>query len=73
MKKKNIGQKVLEGLREIKSGKATRRTVINIPAEIKAIRENMDLSQAEFADCSALAKGPCRNGNRAGASRPARH
>ncbi len=56
MKKRNIGQEVLEGIREIKAGKAARRTVINIPAEIKAIRDNMDLSQAGFAELLGVSK-----------------
>lgn len=56
MKKKNIGQEVLEGIREIKAGKAARRTVVNIPAEIKSIREKMDLSQAEFAELLGVSK-----------------
>lgn len=56
MKKRNIGQEVLEGVREIKAGKAARQTVINIPAEIKAIRENMDLSQAGFAELLGVSK-----------------
>lgn len=56
MKKRNIGQEVLEGIREIKSGKAARRTVVNIPAEIKSIREKMDLSQAEFAELLGVSK-----------------
>lgn len=56
MKKRNIGQEVLEGIREIKAGKAARRTVVNIPAEIKSIREKMDLSQAEFAELLGVSK-----------------
>ena len=56
MKKRNIGLEVLEGIREVKSGKAARRTVFNVPAEIKAIRERMDVSQAEFAGLLGISK-----------------
>jgi len=56
MKKRDIGKEVLEGIREIKAGKATRRTVIDIPAEIKNIREQLDLSQAEFAEMLGVSK-----------------
>lgn len=56
MKKRNIGLEVLEGIREIKSGKAARRTSIDIPAEIKAIREKTKLSQAAFAEMLGISK-----------------
>jgi len=56
MKKRNTGLEVLESIREIKSGKAARRTVINVPEEIKSIRERMDLSQAEFAELLGVSK-----------------
>lgn len=56
MKKRNIGQEVLEGIREIKSGKAARRTVIDVPEEIKAIRDGLGLSQAEFAELLGVSK-----------------
>ena len=56
MRKRNIGQEVLEGIREIKSGKAARRTIINVPDEIKGIREKLDVSQAEFAEMIGVSK-----------------
>lgn len=56
MKSRNIGMEVLEGIREIKSGKAARRTIISIPEEIKSIRERLDLSQAEFAELLGVSK-----------------
>ncbi|MBI4829869.1 MAG: helix-turn-helix domain-containing protein [Nitrospinae bacterium] len=56
MKKRNIGIEVLDGIREIKSGKAARRTTIDIPAEIRAIREKMDLSQSDFAELLGISK-----------------
>ena len=45
-RKRNIGLEILEGLREIKSGKHGR--VINIP-DVAEIREKTGLSQARFA------------------------
>jgi putative transcriptional regulator len=56
MKKRNIGQEVLESIKEIKRGGAARRTVINVPTEIKAIREKLDVSQAEFAELLGVSK-----------------
>ena len=45
-RKRNIGQEILDGLREIKSGKHGR--VINVP-DVAEIREKTGLSQARFA------------------------
>ncbi|MBI5179723.1 MAG: type II toxin-antitoxin system MqsA family antitoxin [Nitrospinae bacterium] len=56
MRKRDIGKEVLEGIREIKTGKAARRTVINVPEEIKAIRNSMDVSQSEFAELLGVSK-----------------
>ncbi|MBI3793517.1 MAG: type II toxin-antitoxin system MqsA family antitoxin [Nitrospinae bacterium] len=56
MKKRNIGHEVLESIREIKSGGAVRRTVVSVPGEIRAIREKMDASQAEFAELLGVSK-----------------
>ena len=44
--KRDIGQEIFDGLREIKSGKHGR--VINVP-DIAEIREKTGLSQARFA------------------------
>ena len=56
MKNRNVGQEVLEGIREIKSGKAARRTIIDVPGEIKGIRKKLDVSQAEFAEMIGVSK-----------------
>lgn len=45
--KRNVGQEVLDGLREIKRGRHGR--VINVPA-VGDIRQKTGLSQARFAD-----------------------
>jgi putative transcriptional regulator len=45
-RKRDIGQEILDGLREIKSGKHGR--VINVP-DVAEIREKTGLSQARFA------------------------
>jgi putative transcriptional regulator len=44
--KRNIGQEILDGLREIKSGERGR--VINVP-DVASIRTKTGLSQARFA------------------------
>ena len=44
--KRNIGREILEGLREIKSGRHAR--VVNIP-RVASIREETGLSQERFA------------------------
>lgn len=49
MKKRNIGDEILQGIREIKSGKG-RRFKVDIPENISAIRQKMELSQSEFAE-----------------------
>lgn len=56
MKKRDIGKEVLEGIRDMKKGKSGRRTAIDVPAEIKSIREEMDLSQSEFAELIGVSK-----------------
>lgn len=45
-RKRDIGREILDGLREIKSGKHGR--VINVP-DVAEIREKTGLSQARFA------------------------
>ena len=44
--KRNVGQEILEGLRQLKRGEVGR--VVNIP-DVAAIRERTGLSQAKFA------------------------
>ncbi len=44
--KRNVGVEILEGIRELKAGKAGR--VVNVPA-VAEIREKIGLSQARFA------------------------
>ena len=44
--KRNVGQEILEGLRELKRGEIGR--VVNLPS-VAAIRERTGLSQAKFA------------------------
>jgi len=56
MKRRDVGKEVLEGIRDMKKGKVGRRTFIDIPAEIKSIREEMDLSQSEFAELIGVSK-----------------
>jgi putative transcriptional regulator len=56
MKKRDIGKEILEGIREMKKGKAGRRNTIDVPVEIKSIRGEMDLSQSEFAELIGVSK-----------------
>jgi putative transcriptional regulator len=44
--KRNVGQEILDGLRELKRGEVSR--VINVP-DVATIRENTGLSQSRFA------------------------
>lgn len=46
--KRDIGQEILEGIAAIKSGKGTRKTM-QIPSDVKSIREKIGLSQSAFA------------------------
>ena len=48
MSKRNIGQELLEGIQAIKAGQG-RRVVVQIPGDVKEIRDRMDLSQSAFA------------------------
>jgi len=45
-KKRDIGKEILDGVRELKSGKTSR--VVNVPA-VSDIREKTGLSQSRFA------------------------
>ena len=48
MKKRNIGAELLEGVRAIKRGEG-RRTELQFPRDVAAVREKIGLSQAAFA------------------------
>lgn len=48
MKKRDIGQEILEGIRAIKKGEG-RRFEVKAPADVKEIREHLQLSQSAFA------------------------
>ena len=48
MKKRNIGQEILEGVKAIKEGKG-RRIKVELSSEVKKIRERLHLSQSAFA------------------------
>ena len=47
MSKRNIGQEILDGLREIKAGKGTRHEVAE--PDVRIVREKSGLSQSAFA------------------------
>jgi len=53
MPNRNIGQEVLEGIREIKAykegKKALRTRILKEPASVREIRTRLKLSQSEFA------------------------
>jgi putative transcriptional regulator len=46
-KKRDIGREILDGLRELKEGRASR--VINVP-DVAKVREKTGLSQSRFAE-----------------------
>ena len=48
MSKRDIGEEILEGIREIKAGRG-RRIKIDIPDDVYEIREGMKLTQSAFA------------------------
>ena len=48
MKKRDVGQEILEGLKAIKEGKG-RRFKVELPSDVKQIREHLHLSQSAFA------------------------
>jgi putative transcriptional regulator len=48
MKRRDIGQELLEAVREIKSGEG-RRVTLTPPRDVRAIREHTGLSQSAFA------------------------
>lgn len=48
MKKRDVGQEILEGVKAIKGGKG-RRFEVELPSDVKKIRERLRLSQSAFA------------------------
>ncbi len=46
--KRNIGQELLEGIEAIRNGEGKRVTV-NLPSDVKTIRNKIGLSQSAFA------------------------
>ena len=49
MAKRDIGQEILDSINEIKAGNVGRVQVYITPAQIKAVRENVGVSQSSFA------------------------
>ena len=48
IKKRDIAQEMLDGIRAIKRGRG-KRYEVKLPADVRAIRERMSLSQSSFA------------------------
>jgi putative transcriptional regulator len=46
--KRDIGQELLGGVRAIKRGEG-RRIAVNVPQDVRTVRERMNLSQSAFA------------------------
>lgn len=46
--KRDIGQELLDGITAIKKGKG-KRTIVELPSDVKSIRKKMGLSQSAFA------------------------
>ena len=53
--KRDIGQELLDAVREIKAG-GGKRTRIEVPDDVKAIRERLNLSQSAFAALLGVSK-----------------
>ncbi|MBW2704621.1 MAG: type II toxin-antitoxin system MqsA family antitoxin [Deltaproteobacteria bacterium] len=53
--KRDIGQELLDGIREIKAG-GGKRTQIENPEDVKAIRTRLGLSQSAFAALLGVSK-----------------
>ena len=53
--KRDIGQELLDGIREIKAG-GGKRTHIENPEDVKAIRTRLNLSQSAFAALLGVSK-----------------
>ncbi len=47
-KKRNIGNEILQSLKDIKSGEG-KKSFVEIPSDIKQIRDELDISQIGFA------------------------
>jgi putative transcriptional regulator len=54
-KKRDIGQELLDSIREIKAG-GGKRTRIETPEDVRAIRKRLDLSQSAFAALLGVSK-----------------
>ena len=48
MSKRDLGKELIEGIQAIKRGKGKRYTV-DVPSDVKEIRERLGLSQSAFA------------------------
>ena len=48
MKKRDVGREILDGIKAIKEGKG-RRFKVELPSDVKKIREDLHLSQSAFA------------------------
>jgi putative transcriptional regulator len=67
--KRDIGQEILQGIREIKRGKYGR--VMTVPS-VADIREKTGLSQLRFAELLGVSVRLYKNGSKAGVRRPGR-
>ncbi|MCC7201974.1 MAG: helix-turn-helix domain-containing protein [Nitrospirae bacterium] len=48
MKKRDIGQEILDGIKDIKKGRGN-KFMVEVPSDVKKIRDNLNLSQSAFA------------------------
>ena len=54
-RKRNLGAEILEGIRQIKSGRPGR--VMTLPS-VRGIRERIELSQSQFAKLMVAGRNP---------------
>ena len=67
--KRNIGQEILDGIRQLKRGEHGR--VANAPS-VTRVREQTGLSQSNFATLLGSRSERCRNGSKADVHRQVR-
>lgn len=50
MSERNIEQELIDSIKEIKSGHSGRRFTVEVPLDIKTLREELGLSQRDFSN-----------------------
>ncbi len=69
--KRNIGEELLQAVRDIKAGKVGRVSTLEV-SPIAAARQKIGLSQSEFAKCLAYRSALFRSGSKGAEPHPVR-